>query len=131
MRHERKPLASYFLVEFGTIATVVVDGETHRPRVIASPSESGEPLPRIIDTETLASRLDGRSIAVGDATITLDQRRFRFEEELAWERCDQSRSMLEPFYVLRQPGAGNDVRLYVRATDGHVFTALTRNLRGV
>jgi hypothetical protein len=134
VRNGRKRFASYYLLEYGPNARLVVDASTRKPTLTArAVPERRQWLPPILDREALVDKIDGATVKIGTRSVTLDKRRFQFDEDLAWQLCDQSRSMLVPFYVVRQrrddwPG---DDRVYVRVDDGSVFPKLTRTLRGV
>ena len=132
VRHQRKAAGSYNLLEFERVALVVVDAQTHKPRVISAVSEPGQELPTILDPEAIATKIDGETVSVDGREVVLKKDSFRIEEELVWDRCDQSRSMLAPFYVVRQPrpdGMHEDT-VYVRSVDGAAFAHLTRSLCG-
>ena len=132
VRHQRKAAGSYYLLEFERVALVVVDAATHKPRVISAATEPGQNLPTILDPEAIATKIDGKTVSVDGREVVLKRGSFRIEEELVWDRCDQSRSMLAPFYVVRQPrpdGVREDT-VYVRSVDGAAFAHLTRSLCG-
>ena len=133
VRHQRKAAGSYYLLEFERVALVVVDAATHKPRVISAVSQPGQELPTILDPEAIATKIDRKKVSVDGREVVLKKSSFRIDEELLWDLCDQSRSMLAPFYVIRQPrpdGAHEDT-VYVRSVDGATFPHLTRSLRGV
>ncbi len=132
VRHQRKAAGSYYLLEFERVALVVVDAATHKPRVISAVSQPGQELPTILDPEAIATKIDRETVSVNEREVVLKKGNFRIDEELVWDLCDQSRSMLAPFYVVRQPrpdGAHEDT-VYVRSVDGAAFAHLTRSLCG-
>jgi hypothetical protein len=107
---------------------------TRKLLITASASEAGHELPKIVDRQGLKLQLHGTKAVIDRVEVTLDQRRFSIEKELFWQRSDQSRSMLTPFYVVRQPRAGQskDDTFYVRV-DGRQppLAALTQTVGGV
>jgi len=132
VRHQRKPAGNYNILEFDRDALVVVDAQTRKARVISAVSEPGQELPTILDAAAIATKIDGKAIEVDGREVVLKKGTFEIEEELVWDRCDQSRSMFAPFYVVRQPGpdGAHDDTVYARSVDGAVFAHLTRRLCG-
>jgi hypothetical protein len=86
-------------------------------------------LPRMLDRDALAAELDGRRVRVGNETVTLDRKRFVLGDRPFWQPCDQSRSMLLPFYTLTQKEGAQEYSLFVRV-DGYVYSQLTWMLAG-
>jgi hypothetical protein len=134
------PMGSYYLADFRRkepgrevrrTGRIAVDGRTLKPLVTAGIETPEDNLSEILGPEEITTRLDGRKVTIDDRVVILDRRHFVLEPELVWKPCDQSRSMLEPFYVLGQPGSdrGKEIELFVRV-DGKVFPELTQHLTG-
>jgi hypothetical protein len=133
VNHARKPRGNYYILEFDGLAMVVVDAETHKPRVISSVSEPGQKLPTILDPNAIAHKIAGAKVTIDGREVLLKKGHFVVDKDLVWDRCDQSRSMFVPFYLVRQPrgdGAHDDT-VFVRSVDGAMFAHLTRGLRGI
>jgi hypothetical protein len=84
-----------------------------------------------VPAEGIADALDGKTVWIEGRAVPLSARQLHIDADLVWERCDQSRSMFIPFFVVRQPrgdGQGHEDKIYVRASDGVPFPALTHML---
>lgn len=144
VRHQSRPDADYYLADFGkagayrpTIARtggIVVDSQTLKIRMASGIEEPDQSLSRALGPDEMVDELNGREVEVKGKSgrIILKRGDFRLDSELVWKPCDQSHSMLQPFYVLRQhdPADGSAIVLFVRV-DGKVFPELTNHLRGV
>lgn len=124
----------YRLMQYGRdgVATVLVAASetTGQPLLVATESD-GQSLPTLLDPDQIRRVVDGRHVEGDGWETVLDSAQIEIQDTLIWQRCDQSSSMLLPFYVIRQPADGRrpPITVYARI-DGQLTPHLTRERRG-
>jgi hypothetical protein len=99
-------------------------------------AEEGRGVPRralaLIDREQARARVRGRSFRWELGARLRVSEDYAARGRIVWKPCLESFDPFCPFYEFEiETSAGNAAYLYVRATDGRVFTQLTEHYGGV